>query len=195
MRSRNAARIRDLPMPASPRAARLGPRRRSHRASGRSSSATSCSRPTRGVIPADRDASKRLTFSTSRRTVQAGTGASKPLSACGPSVFSSKVPPSSRRVASATTTLPGSARACNRAAKLGVSPTTPRSCAVALSDRDRRRRRGRSRCRCGPSRDAFVARVELAATRYDIQAGPYRPFGVVLMGARDSRNRPAPRRP
>jgi hypothetical protein len=47
----------------------------------------------------------------------------------GPSGSNSNAPPRSRRVDSAITTVPGSASACNRAARLGVSPTTACSCA------------------------------------------------------------------
>src|SRR5215470_7950814 len=43
------------------------------------------------------------------------------------SSYSNKLP-SSRRVAGPITTVPGAAAACSRAARFGVSPTTPRSC-------------------------------------------------------------------
>ena len=86
-------------------AARPGPRPRSRRASGRGAAPPRARVRRRASSPCDRDASKRLTFSASRKTVQAGTGASKPLRAWGPSVFNSNAPPSSRRVDPAMTTL------------------------------------------------------------------------------------------
>ena len=43
------------------------------------SSATSCSRPTKGVIVSDRDASNLLRFSDSRKTIHAGTESGKAL--------------------------------------------------------------------------------------------------------------------
>ena len=78
-------------------------------------------------IASERDASNRVTFSISCMTAQAGTGALKPFNSCSPSAFSSKALPSSRRVDSETTIVSGSARACSREARFGVSPTTPRS--------------------------------------------------------------------
>ena len=70
---------------------------------------------------------RELTARASRMIDQAVTGDTKPFKACGPSAASLNAAPNSTRVDSATTTPPGSAKACSRAARFGVSPTTPRS--------------------------------------------------------------------
>ena len=72
-------------------------------------------------------ASNRSSTTRSPITAKARTGASMPLSDAGPRSSSSNMPPTRRRVASEMTTLPGSARACSRAARFGVSPTTTSS--------------------------------------------------------------------
>ena len=51
------------------------------------------------------------------------TGAARPLTAWAPRSESSNRPLTSRRVLSLITTRPGSASACSRAARFGVSPT------------------------------------------------------------------------
>ena len=73
----------------------------------------------------------KATFSTdlARNAAQARPGPATPLRFCGPRSLTSNRPPNSLRVPSAITTLSGSAIACSRAARFGVSPTTPRSCA------------------------------------------------------------------
>ena len=69
---------------------------------------------------------------TKRRVLEAGTGPSIPLTSMAPRSRHSKRSPISRRVPAAMTTAPGSAKACSRAATLGVSPTTECSCAGPL---------------------------------------------------------------
>ncbi len=82
-----------------------------------------------GSARAARNASKRLSAALPRTTRAAITGAPKPLSSTAPRSTYSNRPPVSRRVLGAITTAPGSASACSRAARFGVSPTTACSCA------------------------------------------------------------------
>jgi hypothetical protein len=64
-----------------------------------------------------------------RNAVKARTGSAVPLRSFGPRSSTSNRLPSSFRVPSAITTAFGSAILYSRAAKFGVSPTIPRSCA------------------------------------------------------------------
>ena len=95
----------------------------------RSSSSNSSSRPTKGVSLVSCCASKRLSTELARSAAQARTGPVMPLRSLDPRSSSSKRLPTSRRVPSAMTTVFGSAIPCSRAARFGVSPTMPRSCA------------------------------------------------------------------
>ena len=100
----------------------------------RSSSSISSSRPTRAVRPVACSASKRLSTELARSAAQARTGPAMPLRSFAPRSSSSKRLPRSFRVLSAMTTVFGSAIPCRRAARFGVSPTMPRSCALPRSD-------------------------------------------------------------
>ena len=91
---------------------------------GASSSSISSSRPTSGVSADPRNASNRLTTALGRSTCHAGTGPAMPFTSTAPRSRYSKRSPTSRRVPAAITTAFGSARACSRAARFGVSPTT-----------------------------------------------------------------------
>ena len=99
------------------------------RAQRRNSRSISSSRPISGVSADPRNASNRLATTLGRSTCQAGTGAAMPLTSTAPRSRYSKRSPTSRRVPAAITTASGSAKACRRAARLGVSPTTDCSCA------------------------------------------------------------------
>ena len=129
MCSESAAVIRDLPMPGSPEIRTTRPSPLFACCQRRESSSTSSSRPTSGVSP-ERRASKRLSAPLSLRTRQACCGSAKPTSVFWPRLASSNSPPTWWRVPSAMTIVLGSARPCIRAARLGVSPTTPRSWAA-----------------------------------------------------------------
>src|SRR6516162_5493501 len=131
MCSESAAVSRDLPMPGSPEISTTRPSPPFTCCQRRTSSSTSSSRPTSGVS-AERKASKRLNIPLSASTRQANCGAAKPANSCGPRSSRSNSPPTCRRVASPMTSVFGMARACSRAARFGVSPTTPRSCAAPL---------------------------------------------------------------
>ena len=112
---------------ARPRAAPPGPRRPWPAASG----AAAARSPRRGRPAASGSAvclaSNRPSARPSPATRQTASGSAKPLRRCGPRSSSSNRPPTSRRVAWLITTLPGSASACRRAARFGVSPTTASS--------------------------------------------------------------------
>jgi hypothetical protein len=95
----------------------------SHRRSRRS---VSSFRPTRVVSP-DRSASNRLSMMLSPNTAQARASAVRPLRLTLPRSLYWKSRPTSRRVSSETTTVPGSARVWRRAARFGASPTTDAS--------------------------------------------------------------------
>jgi len=99
------------------------------------SSSTSSSRPTSGVSP-ERNASNRLNTPLSPITRHAGCGSANPARACGPRSARSNSVPICRRVLSATTKVPRRANACRRAARFGVSPTTPRCCAAPSRDQN-----------------------------------------------------------
>ena len=91
-------------------------------------SSISSSRPTSGVrAEAECSASNRLSIVLSPRTRHARTGSTKPFSSTIPSSSYSKIPLVSLCVFASITTLSGSAKVCSRAARFGVSPTTPRS--------------------------------------------------------------------
>ena len=113
--------------PARRTAARPDPRRPSPAAQRRSSSSNSSSRPTSGV--ACRSAAPRSGSARRFRRSRARRAAVRrnPASVCGPRSARSNRPPICRRVPSAMTIVLGSARPCTRAARFGVSPTTPRS--------------------------------------------------------------------
>jgi hypothetical protein len=97
----------------------------------RRSSSISSSRPTKGVV-AVRRASNRLSTVLAPVTCQTCTGSPKPLTETVPRSRYSNRPRVSRRVLAAITTVPGSASAWRRAARLGVSPTTACSSAAPL---------------------------------------------------------------
>ena len=128
-RSSSAAVSRDLPMPASPDRSATCPSPAFALDQRRSRSSSSSSRPTSAVSPLACSASKRLSTEAGRKAVQAFTGPPMPLRSFAPRSCSSKRLPRSFRVSSAMTTMFGSAIPCKRAARFGVSPTMPRSCA------------------------------------------------------------------
>ena len=118
------------------RAARPGPRPPWPAASGRAAAPSSCSRPTSGARRRRRAAPRsgpRRRLGPSTR--QARTGSAKPFRRLAAEIGDSNRPPTSRRVLCAITTVPGSASACRRAARLGVSPTTACSCGRTLPTR------------------------------------------------------------
>jgi len=129
MRCDSAAVRRDLPIPGSPETSTTRPSPDFACCQRRNNRSSSSSRPTSGVAP-ERNASKRLTTPLSPTTRQAGCGSAKPASGCGPRSSISNSVPICLRVPSATTKVLGRASACRRAARFGVSPTTPRSCAA-----------------------------------------------------------------
>jgi hypothetical protein len=82
--------------------------------------------PTNGVV-AVRNALKRLSTELARSAAQVRTGSA--MRSLAPRSSRSNRLPRSLRVLSAMTTVFGSAMLCSRAARFGVSPTMPRSCA------------------------------------------------------------------
>jgi hypothetical protein len=132
MRSENAAVSRDFPIPASPATSTTWPSPVFALDQRRTSNSASSSRPTREVSPVACIASKRLSTELTRSAAQARVGPAMPLTSLaklGPRSCSSNRLPRSLRVPSAMTTMFGSAIPCRRAARFGVSPTMPRSCA------------------------------------------------------------------
>ena len=107
---------------ARPKAGTLVPFRRLP-AARRSSRKISSIAPNQGREPAVCVASKRLPGRLSPRPPDCERAA-KPLRRCVPRSSSQNRPPTSRRVDSQRTTVPGSASVCRRAARLGVSPMT-----------------------------------------------------------------------
>src|SRR5262252_3090770 len=106
-----------------------------------------------------------------------------PLSSKGPRSRYSKSSPRSRRVLGPITTVPGSASACNRAARFGVSPTTACSCATPWP----------TRSPTTTSPVAIPTRTCIGSPAVGVepghrldqrQPGPNRPLGVVLVGPR-----------
>jgi hypothetical protein len=128
-RSSSAAVNRDLPIPGSPESNTIWPSPVFAVDQRRSSNSSSSCRPTSAVRPVACSASKRPSAELVRSADQARTGPAMPLRSFGPRSCNSKRLPSSFRVPSAMTTTFGSAIPCRRAARLGVSPTMPRSCA------------------------------------------------------------------
>ena len=174
--------MRDLPMPGSPEISTTWPSPALARAQRRNSRSISSSRPTSGVSADPRNASNRLATTLGRSTCQAGTGAAMPLTSTAPRSRYSKRSPTSRRVPAAMTTASGSARACRRAARFGVSPTTDCSCAEPSPIRS-------------PTTTSPVAiptrawsLTDLTSRRptasIDAQPRPDRPLGIVLMRLR-----------
>ena len=169
-------------MPASPESKTIWPapaqasRRRSR------NRALSAARPTRSVSRR-RAASKRLSVTATPSTAKASTGSAKPFAVCRPRSRSRNRSPIRRRVAPARTICPGSARACRRAARLGVSPTTACSCAEPSPTRSPTTTSPVAMPMRTASRS--VPRVSrLAHRRFYLQPGPHRPLGVVLMRPR-----------
>ncbi len=180
-RSRSAAVSRDLPMPASPESNTTCPSPDLAVDHRRSSKSSSSSRPTRSVRPLVCMASKRPSTEAGRSAAQARTGPEIPLSSCGPRSSSSNKLPTSLRVLSATTTLFGSATPCKRAARFGVSPTMPCSCAAP----DPIRSPTTTSPVAMPTRVCRGAGDFSAVNRRDqFQPRAHRPLGVVLMGLR-----------
>ena len=169
-------------MPGSPEISTTWPSPALARAQRRSSRSISSSRPTSRVSADPRNASNRLATALGRSTCQAGTGAAMPLTSTAPRSRYSKRSPTSRRVPAAMTTASGSARACSRAARFGVSPTTDCSCAEPSPIRS-------------PTTTSPVAiptracsLTDLTSRRptasIDAQPRPDRPLGIVLMRSR-----------
>ena len=141
---------RDLPMPVPPERARP----RLDRLPGTSAAAAtrvSSSRPTSAVSPAYEE----------RRSGSPGNSRAAPpgphrpgdaLEVLRPRSSSSKISPRSLRVPSAMTTTFGSASACRRAARFGVSPTT-RLAPGRTAGHKSRPRRDQWRCRREPARE------------------------------------------
>ena len=115
--------IRDLPMPGSPEISTTEPSPPFARSQRRSSRSISSTRLTSGVVLA-RSASNRLSAALAPSACHAWMASAKPLSATIPRSRYSNRPPVSLRVLDEITTAPGSASACSRAARFGVSPTT-----------------------------------------------------------------------
>src|SRR5262245_48713528 len=102
-----------------------------------------------------------------------------PLRSLAPKSLSSKRLPRSLRVASAITTVFGSAIPCRRAARFGVSPTMPRSCASP----DPIRSPTTTSPVAMPTRVCNEAGVLKCDHRRDqLEPGTHRPLGVILMG-------------
>ena len=144
------------------------------------SSRSSSSRPTNGAS----SVSLRLrppTSATTRRARHAGTGAALPLSACSPASSNAIARDAARWVASPTRTVPGWATDWSRAAVLTRSPATmPWFVAPIVTAASPVRT---------PAR-AWIAGPERPDGVDELEAGPDRPLGVVLV------RRPArPRRP
>jgi hypothetical protein len=127
----SAAARRDLPIPASPEIRTARPSPAFACCQRRSSRSSSSSRPTNDVA-SERRASKRLKTPLSPETRQTCCGSAKPARDCGPRSSTSNKAPICRRVLSAMTSVPGCASTCSRAARFGVSPMTPRSCAAPV---------------------------------------------------------------
>jgi hypothetical protein len=130
---------RDFPIPASPESSTTWPSPLFALDQRRRSNSSSSSRPTSAVRPAVCSASKRLATELARSAAQARTGLAIPLKSFAPRSSSSNRLPRSVRVLSAMTTVFGSATLCRRAARFGVSPTMPRSCASPEPIRSRPR--------------------------------------------------------
>ncbi len=130
-----AAIVRDLPIPASPERSTTRPSPRLASAHFRVNSSISSARPTSGISEEARSASNRLSIELGRSGCQTGTASLKPRSSDDPRLRSSKRAPTSRRVAAEISTVSGSAAACRRAARFGVSPTTSRSLVSPLPKR------------------------------------------------------------
>ena len=172
---------RDLPMPGSPEISTTRPSPLFACSQRRSSSSISSSRPTSGVAP-ERNASKRLSIPLSPMTRHADCGSAKPASACGPRSARSNSPPTCRRVASAMTSVFGAASACSRAARFGVSPTTPRSCAAPCADQVADH--GKPGGDADPRLAGHAALCNRADRLDHRQPGAHRPLGIVLMRLR-----------
>jgi hypothetical protein len=129
MACESAAVRRDLPMPGSPERSTTRPSPAFASCQRRSSRPSSSSRPTSGVA-SERSASNRETMPLSPTTRQARCASANPARDRGPRSSISNRLPICRRVPSEMTRVPGWATACSRAARFGVSPTTPRSCAA-----------------------------------------------------------------
>ncbi len=121
-RRRNSSSRRDLPIPASPEMNTAWPCPALASPKRSRSVSTSRERPMRGVSPRSAVASKRERRCRGRSTSQARTDVC-PFTWTSPKSSVSKKPETSRWVASLTTTLPGLAICCMRAARLVVSPT------------------------------------------------------------------------
>src|SRR5215468_793671 len=172
MRCDSAAVRRDLPMPGSPETSTTRPSPDFACCQRRNKRSSSSSRPTSGVV-CERNASKRLTTPLSPTTRQAGCGSPKPASGWGPrSSISNKVP-ICRRVASATTRVPG--REVWRLAN--DAPLLRRTCADQIAHDDEASGDANpnvQRLLCGEPAD----RVD------DREPGAGRALGVVLMRPR-----------
>ena len=80
------------------------------------------SRPTNGVRPPVMATAKRLGALLACSTRYAAGGSARPRSDCVSKAWHAKYPCTSRYVAALSTIVSGTARSCNRAAILGVSP-------------------------------------------------------------------------
>ena len=117
----NSATSRLFPIPASPLMKRTPPEPPSVRSSAASASPSSRSRPTSRVSTPSRPRTLRPSASA-RSTTVARTGSPFPLSSSSTGSPHTKSGSACRRVAPSTSTVPGSALACKRAAVLTVSP-------------------------------------------------------------------------
>src|SRR5215813_4515932 len=170
---------RDLPMPASPEISTTRPSPLFARDQRRNSSSVSSSRPTRAVRPLGCSASKRLSTVLARSATQARTGSAMPLRSLAPRSLSSKRLPRSLRVASAMTTVFGSAISCRRAARFGVSPTMPQFLSIARFNQIADNGQPRGNANTGLQRSG---RLECDHRSDHLQPRAHCSIGVILMG-------------
>ncbi len=123
MHCSSAAIKRDFPMPGSPVSKMTRPSPVLACSQRRNKNSSSSVRPTSEDWPR-RNASYRLSIRLSLNTTQARSTPRRPFNLESVSSRYSKRFPTSSRVASEITTVPGSAAVWRRAARLGVSPTT-----------------------------------------------------------------------
>ena len=122
-----------FPIPASPITVTIWPSPCCARCQRSSINPISCARPISGKLPPARMAAKRLSTDASPRTRQAGTGRANPFNSWLSDVV--ELEQAAQQILGRFAHENGClapASACRRAARLGVSPTIVRSCAVPL---------------------------------------------------------------
>ena len=183
MCAESAAVSRDLPIPGSPEISTTRPSPLFACSQRRRSNSISSSRPTRAVTPRAQGLEAAHLAELSPKTPPRRVAARpKPSSCSAQGPQDQKARQSAGGCSRRSPRVFGVAMVCSRAARFGVSPTTPRSCAAPSPIRSPTT----TSPVAIPSGYCRASRAGFGYRRDQLQPGPHRLLGIVLMRLRIS---------